>query len=533
MCGEDPPPPHPRTVRRPDRAVQPSTPRGALGPTTPTWPRASTPESWAAASRRPPRSGCSRWSAPTWSACRRCSRRSPPSHLGAEVFGVSLVTNLAAGIQVDLDHLDVLAAAKDAPAEPGRAAPGRRRRWLTGLRVDGRTDRSPARIRPPARARAGVVDGAGLRVARRRSRSRHPRARWRRRSSEPIPTSSAALMVPGLEFGTAGIRGPVGAGPNRMNRLVVRQTAAGLARVLLRQDPAGTSVRRRRGRTRRTPRLGGVRPRRGRRGDGPRHRGARYFDEPVPTPLVAFALGAPRRGGGGGRDGEPQPGRGQRHQGLLVRRRPDRCHPSTQRISDAIDADPHRRALRAWPMEPDPAAATRWAGPPATTRSWSAYVDARPVARRADVTVGSRSRHVDARGRGRPRSNGCCTSAGHDDRPGRRVPATSPTRTSRPSCSPTPRSRARSTSCSTWPGRRRCDAGARQRSRRRPPGARRARGHRSVAGAVRRRNRRAARPHLLGRTAGVADRLLATTVVSSRLVARDGRVGGGALRRRR
>jgi len=35
-------------------------------------------------------------------------------HLGAEVFGVSLVTNLAAGLQVDLDHLDVLAAAKDA-----------------------------------------------------------------------------------------------------------------------------------------------------------------------------------------------------------------------------------------------------------------------------------------------------------------------------------------------------------------------------------------------------------------------------------
>ena len=32
------------------------------------------------------------------------------SHLGAEVFGVSLVTNLAAGLQDDLDHLEVLAA---------------------------------------------------------------------------------------------------------------------------------------------------------------------------------------------------------------------------------------------------------------------------------------------------------------------------------------------------------------------------------------------------------------------------------------
>ena len=40
-----------------------------------------------------------------------------------------------------------------------------------------------------------------------------------------------------LQFGTAGLRAAVGAGPRRMNRLVVRQTAAGLARYLLDTDP--------------------------------------------------------------------------------------------------------------------------------------------------------------------------------------------------------------------------------------------------------------------------------------------------------
>ena len=76
-----------------------------------------------------------------------------------------------------------------------------------------------------------------------------------------------------LEFGTAGLRGAMGAGPNRMNRAVVRAATAGLARWLreYRPDAAGSRGGARLGRP--AP-LGGVR--RGSRGRADRggHPGA-------------------------------------------------------------------------------------------------------------------------------------------------------------------------------------------------------------------------------------------------------------------
>jgi len=45
-----------------------------------------------------------------------------------------------------------------------------------------------------------------------------------------------------LEFGTAGLRGELGAGPNRMNRVLVAQAAAGLGQYLLKQSPKASVV---------------------------------------------------------------------------------------------------------------------------------------------------------------------------------------------------------------------------------------------------------------------------------------------------
>ncbi|HUN36549.1 MAG TPA: phospho-sugar mutase [Trebonia sp.] len=52
----------------------------------------------------------------------------------------------------------------------------------------------------------------------------------------------AARFGTRLTFGTAGLRGELGAGPNRMNRVTVQQAAAGLAAYLIARHPGGRVV---------------------------------------------------------------------------------------------------------------------------------------------------------------------------------------------------------------------------------------------------------------------------------------------------
>jgi phosphomannomutase len=93
-----------------------------------------------------------------------------------------------------------------------------------------------------------------------------------------------------LEFGTAGIRGVLGAGPARMNRLLVRRVSAGLARHLLEHEPG---ARERGVVVGRDARHGSVEFARETAetmaGAGlPVH----MFETEVPTPLCAFAVTA-------------------------------------------------------------------------------------------------------------------------------------------------------------------------------------------------------------------------------------------------
>lgn len=89
-------------------------------------------------------------------------------------------------------------------------------------------------------AEAGAGVGAAARSVAERWLTAEPdddmRAELRDLLAGP-PDALAARFAGRLQFGTAGLRAAVGAGPLRMNRLVVRQTAAGLVDHLLATEP--------------------------------------------------------------------------------------------------------------------------------------------------------------------------------------------------------------------------------------------------------------------------------------------------------
>ena len=166
-------------------------------------------------------------------------------------------------------------------------------------------------------------------------------ARRRRRG----PSSPIASPGP-LEFGTAGLRGVVGAGQNRMNRAVVIRTTAGLAHYL-ELDVARRADARRRARLRRAPREPRVRSRTRPRCSPPRaSRRTSSTRDSLRADAARRVRGArPRRRGR--RDGhrEPQPARVQRLQGLLRRTRAQIVPPTDEGIADAIDARSPRASV--------------------------------------------------------------------------------------------------------------------------------------------------------------------------------------------
>ncbi|MBX3099124.1 MAG: phospho-sugar mutase [Salinibacterium sp.] len=80
-------------------------------------------------------------------------------------------------------------------------------------------------------------------------RDQDPDATTRAELDDLITAAEAGELTPlaerfssRLAFGTAGLRGELGAGPNRMNRVLVTQAAAGLAAYLLSKDPSPSIV---------------------------------------------------------------------------------------------------------------------------------------------------------------------------------------------------------------------------------------------------------------------------------------------------
>ena len=245
-------------------------------------------------------------------------------HLGAEVLAISLVTNPAAGLAATgLDHAEVVAARAGRrgpdghPAGPGaprttdpgepapwtRPARSRRPIWSSGCGPGSPTIPTPA----DQAELQDLLDAASR--------------------DDPAGRAAAASLADRfagqLEFGTAGLRGAMGAGPepDEPGRGPGRDRRAGR---LAARAPARRGPGRGGNRLGRPAPLGGVRcgrRRRAHRGGDPGAPAAR------PQPHAAAGVRGPAPGRRGRRDdhGQPQPACRQRLQALPGRRRADRA----------------------------------------------------------------------------------------------------------------------------------------------------------------------------------------------------------------
>ena len=235
-----------------------------------------------------------------------------------------------------------------------------------------------------------------------------------------------------LEFGTAGLRGALGAGPMRMNRVVVIRAAAGARRV-----PAGTGRRQRRDRLRRAAQLRRLRP--GHRGRG---HGSGPFRIPAPPAAADTRTRvrdkAPRRERGRDGDGFAQSRYRQRIQGVSRGRLPRSSRRRTWRY-------PRRSTASARCDDRAGGRCGRFSGRTCSTPTWMPSPTARPPAPRDSASSTPRCHGV-----GGDVLLAAFARAGF---PAPKVVLSRPSRIrgSRPSHSPTRRSPAPSTSRSRRP----------------------------------------------------------------------------------
>src|ERR1022692_5261761 len=218
---------------------------------TPVSPRAYTPRCRGRTMRPQPRSGCCGGPAPTWSGCPRRSKRSPPGISARRCRRSRWSPIWPPGCP------------RPALTMPRWCRPGGTQR-SGGARCSARSCRMCCRKpprRPPSSTSPGsqgtdmISDDLYDQVAAwiaddPDQRDRAELADLLEAATGPDSDDGAARAVAELadrfasrlEFGTAGLRGAVAAGPNRMNRAVVRGTTAALASWLLYIDPAAAQA---------------------------------------------------------------------------------------------------------------------------------------------------------------------------------------------------------------------------------------------------------------------------------------------------